>query len=244
MNMKKFLCCASSASFLGGPTGFAYRKGQASQNYGVSRRRIGNRIRHKKKIKNPVGLGSKSQGLGQSKERSILENAKEFVRNHKKGLIGTALGVGGLVGGYEFFDSALGIYILSKYIEDENFGGGRCNGGVYKRKHRISGKDYVFKCAVSNNDIKCEQWASKKLRSCKDKRIKAPIRYISDFSGNCWFVSECAPGEVIEKYAKDIANLPYGEKLVKYLKIVRKLCEIELVLFKNGVSHGDLNTGN
>ena len=208
------MCCALSASFLGGPTGFAYRKGQAGQNYGVSRRRIGNRIRHekkikdptglgsklqrlgqskeksiKKKIKNPVGLGSKLQGLGQSKEKSILENTKEFVRSHKKGLIGTALGVGGLVGGYEFFNSALGIYILSKYIEDENFGGGRCNGGVYKRKHRISGKDYVFKCVGKSNngyEIKGEKWASKRLRNCKDERIKVSRRYIS-IDGDCCF---------------------------------------------------------
>lgn len=243
MNMKKFLCCALSASFLGGPTGFAYRKGQAGQNYGVSRRKVRNRIRHKKKIKDPTGLGSKSQGLGQSKEKSILEDAKEFVRSHKKGLIGTALGVGGLIGGYEFFDSALGTYVLSKYVN--KLSDGRCNGGVYKRKHRISGKDYVFKCVGESSDgYEDEKWASKKLRNCKDKRIKAPIRYISDFSGNCWFVSECAPGEVIEKYAKDIANLPYGEKLVKYLKIVRQLCEIQLVMFENGVRHNDLNTGN
>ncbi len=259
-----------SASFLGGPTGFAYRKGQAGQNYGVSRRRIGNRIRHekkikdptglgsklqrlgqskeksiKKKIKNPVGLGSKLQGLGQSKEKSILENTKEFVRSHKKGLIGTALGVGGLVGGYEFFDSALGIYVLSKYVN--KLSGGRCNGGVYKREHRISGKDYVFKCEDKSNneyEIKNEKWASKKLRNCKDKRIKAPIRYISDFSGNCWFVSEVAPGKSIEDYAVDISNCTYKEKLIKYLKIIRQFCQIQLVLFKNGVSHCDLNTGN
>ena len=262
MNMKKFLCCALSASFLGGPTGFAYnKKGQAGQNYrirhekkikdpvglGSKSQRLGQSKEKsiKKKIKNPVGLGSKSQGLGQSKEKSILENAKEFVRNHKKGLIGTALGVGGLVGGYEFFNSALGIYILSKYIEDENFGGGRCNGGVYKRKHRISGKDYVFKCVGKGSDgYEDEKWASKKLRNCKDKRIKAPIRYISDFSGNCWFVSEVAPGKRREDYAVDISNCTYKEKLIKYLKIIRQFCQIKLVLFENGVSHNDLNTGN
>lgn len=184
--------------------------------------------------------------------KSKFNDAENFMKNHKKGVIYTVApliaGGLGIYGSNKFLNSYHGIKFTSS-LTNLNNNIGNQNGGLKIGKRFLTGSRYVFKIVNTKfgRAIENEVEACEKLRKCKDKRIKAPICYEKNSDRNCIFVSEFAPGMGIEDYAEFVSKCDFKTKLIKTLQLTKQFCEIYWELAKHGVVHSDIShevTGN
>ncbi len=174
------------------------------------------------------------------------DSMKKFAKTHKGKMIGTGTFIAGGLGTTYFLDKYLNSYsgiLNTSSLTDLGKSGGNQNAGIKLGRRFITDHKYIIKTVPLKFEqaAKSEIEACKKLRKCKDKRIKAPVFYKKNSDGNYVLISEFAPGKNINEYAASVSKCNFKEKLTKVLQLAKQFCEIYWKLGKYGIFHSDIS---